>query len=139
MVDGLNTAAPKSVRTARPSTISYPAGVCIHELATMIQNADSVAPIATIHAETYSVRRETFPQPSSSTPTKLDSRKKAKIPSAARGAPKMSPTNREYSDQLVPNWNSRVSPVTTPRAKVTANSFSQNRAIRPHASSPVLW
>ena len=58
---------------------------------------------ATIQAANSSVRFETRPHPNSSTPTNVDSRKNAKIPSAARGAPKMSPTNREYSDQFVPN------------------------------------
>ena len=31
----------------RPSTISWPAGVCIHEFSARIQNADSVVPKAT--------------------------------------------------------------------------------------------
>ena len=39
-------------------------------------------------------------------PKKVDSRKNASRASKARGAPKMSPTKREYSDQFIPNWNS---------------------------------
>ena len=38
--------------------------------------------------------------------------------SAAKGAPKMSPTNFEYSAQFVPNWNSITMPVATPTANV---------------------
>jgi len=48
-----------------------------------------------------------------------DSRKNAKIPSAARGAPNMSPTNREYSDQFVPNENSKTIPVAAPTTKTS--------------------
>ena len=44
----------------------------------------------------------------------------------ASGAPKMSPTKREYSDQFMPNWNSWTMPVTTPMAKLMRNSLPQN-------------
>ena len=46
-IEGLKTMAHQSVACATPSRISNPAGVCIHELSTMIQNADSVVPPAT--------------------------------------------------------------------------------------------
>ena len=52
----------------------------------------------------------------------VDSRKKATVASIASGAPKMSPTYFEYSAQFMPNWNSRVMPVTTPRVKLIRNS-----------------
>ena len=69
-------------------------------------------------------------RPKISRPRKVDSMKKAKIPSAARGAPKMSPTNPEKADQFVPNWNSMTMPLTTPVTKVTANSLVRKAASR---------
>ena len=51
MVEGLKTAAQKSVKTALPLTISYPVGVCCHEFATIIQKAERVEPSATINVE----------------------------------------------------------------------------------------
>ena len=69
----------------------------------MIQKAESVAPRATIKEANRSVRAESRFHPKRSTPTNVDSRKNAKIPSAASGAPKMSPTKREYCAQFVPN------------------------------------
>lgn len=62
-------------------------------------------------------------------PMKVDSRKKATVASIARGAPNMSPTNFEYSAQFMPNWNSRVMPVTTPTAKLMRKSLLQNFVI----------
>ena len=104
----------------------------------MIQKAESVAPTATIRDENHRVLTENRFQPQMSTPTKVDSRKKAKMPSAASGAPKMSPTKREYAAQLVPNWNSSTIPVATPTAKVRANTLIQKRAMRLKISSPVF-
>lgn len=49
---------------------------------------------------------------------KVDSRKKASRPSSASGAPNTSPTNREYSLQAIPNWNSWTRPVATPKMKL---------------------
>ena len=71
-------------------------------------------------------------------PMKTDSRKNAMVASMARGAPKMSPTYLEYSAQFMPNWNSRVMPVTMPRAKLIRNSFPQNFDILRYISSPLL-
>jgi hypothetical protein len=56
-------------------------------------------------------------------PTNADSRKNARMPSAASGAPNMSPTNPEKRDQFVPNWNSITMPLTTPITNVTAKSL----------------
>jgi hypothetical protein len=58
-------------------------------------------------------------------------------PSIASGAPKTSPTKREYSDQFIPNWNSWTMPVTTPIAKLTRKSFPQNLVRRFQTRSPV--
>ena len=49
----------------------------------------------------------------------------------------MSPTYSEYRAQLVPNWNSRVMPVTTPRVKLMIKSLPQNLACLRQTSSPV--
>ena len=62
-------------------------------------------------------------QPKIHRPRKTDSMKKASSASSASGAPKMSPTNREYSLQFMPNWNSWTMPVTTPMAKLIRKSL----------------
>ncbi len=59
-------------------------------------------------------------RPKIHSPRKVDSRKNAIRPSIASGAPKTSPTNREYRDQFMPNWNSWTMPVTTPSANSTS-------------------
>ena len=68
---------------------------------------------------------------------KVDSKKKATSASSARGAPKMSPKKREYSDQFMPNWNSWTMPVTTPAAKLIRKSLAKNLVIRSHCTSLV--
>ena len=113
---GFASSAPKSVICARPLTISYPTGCCIKPLAARIQNADRLPPMATIHITAACSFFEMRSQPKIHTPRKVDSRKKASSPSTASGAPKTSPTKREYSDQFMPNWNSITMPVTTPMA-----------------------
>jgi hypothetical protein len=50
------------------------------------------------------------------------------MPSAASAEPNTSPTNREYTAQLVPNWNSITMPLATPMAKLRAKIFVQNFA-----------
>src|SRR5664280_2710749 len=80
----------------------------------MMNNADRQAPSGTIHAvNRWTPLGSTF-QPNSHNPRNVDSRKNAARPSIASGAPNTSPTNREYADQSIPNWNSWTSPVTTP-------------------------
>src|SRR5574344_1147051 len=73
----------------------HPTGYCIHELATSIHHAEKVAPIPVSHVAARWNPRDTFFQPKNITATKVDSIKKATIPSMASGAPKMSPTNHE--------------------------------------------
>ncbi len=63
--------------------------------------------------------------------------KKAASASMASGAPKMSPTNREYSLQFMPNWNSWTMPVATPIAKLISRSLPKNLVSRSHRSLPV--
>lgn len=97
--DGLNTIAQKSTISARgpdgPATMWYPAGVCIHELATTIQIALKWAPRHTISVLKKGTRGGRRSQPKSRRARKPDSRKNAKMPSAARALPKTSPTKRE--------------------------------------------
>ena len=90
--------------TAQKSTISVrivsglnsqPTGFCIHALATRIHQAEMVAPRPVSHVEARWKPRLTFFQPKYITATNVDSMKKATMPSMAKGAPKMSPTNHE--------------------------------------------
>ena len=89
--------------TAQKSNISLrtvsglkriPAGYCIQALAINIQRADRVAPMIVSQVEAKWKRLLTLSQPKNITAIKVASIKKAKIPSMARGAPKMSPTNQ---------------------------------------------
>ncbi len=73
---------------------SQPVGYCIHALATRIHNADRLAPIAVSHVAARWNLGLTFFQPKNITAMNVDSMKKAKMPSTANGAPKMSPTNQ---------------------------------------------
>ena len=55
----------------------------------------------------------------------------------ASGAPKTSPTKREYSLQFIPNWNSCTIPVATPMAKLIRNNLPKNFVSRYQAALPV--
>src|SRR4030065_2619594 len=100
------------------------------ELAIKIHKADRFEAMATSQMASACAPGESLSQPKIHTPRKIDSRKKADSASMARGAPKISPTKREYSDQFIPNWNSCTIPVTTPMAKLIKRSFPQKRVIR---------
>jgi hypothetical protein len=65
------------VTCARPSIISKPAGVCIHEFSARIQNADSVVPPATSSVAMVCIRLLTRRIPNSMMPRKVASRKNA--------------------------------------------------------------
>ena len=84
-----------------------------------------------MHAKCTSRGRRVHPKIHS--PRNVDSKKNATRPSIARGAPKTSPTKREYSLQFMPNWNSCTMPVATPRAKLIRNSLPKKRVSRYHA------
>lgn len=85
-----------------------------------------LVPIAASQMQARCTRRESLSQPKIHSPMKVDSRKKASSASIASGAPNTSPTNREYSLQFMPNWNSCTMPVTTPIAKLIRKSFPKN-------------
>ena len=74
---------------------SQPTGYCIQALATRIHHAEMVAPRPVSQVEARWKPRDTLFQPKYMTATKVDSMKKATMPSTANGAPKMSPTNQE--------------------------------------------
>src|SRR5271166_7147318 len=114
-----------------------PTGCCMKEFATMMKNADTLTAIATIQMDARCTSRGSRLQPKIHRPMKVDSKKKAAKPSIASGAPKMSPTNREYSLQFMPNWNSWTIPVATPMAKLIRNNLPKNLVSRYHAALPV--
>ena len=68
----------------------------------------------------------------------VDSKKNATRPSIASGAPKISPTKREYSLQFIPNWNSCTMPVATPSAKLIRKSLPKNFVSRYQARLSVM-
>ena len=94
----------------------------MNELATRIQNADRLLPIATSQIHAQCAFSDSLSQPNIQIPRNVDSRKNAVSASSASGAPKMSPMKREYSDQFMPNWNSCTRPVATPIAKLMRKS-----------------
>ena len=89
------TAAKSSISLRTVSGLKLmPAGYCIHELATRIHQAERVAPVIVSQVEVRWKPLLTFSQPKNMMAMKVASMKKATMPSMARGAPKMSPTNQ---------------------------------------------
>ena len=72
-----------------------PTGYCIQEFATSIHQAENVAPITVSQVAARCCPGENFFHPNIITAKNVLSQKKAKMPSIARGAPNMSPTNQE--------------------------------------------
>src|SRR5580693_7549125 len=131
---GLVNTAQMSFSTGLPLTITYPTGCCIHELAAMMNAADSALPNETAQIVSRCTRRDSLSQPNSHNPRKVDSRKNAASPSIASGAPKMLPTSREYAPQFIPNSNSCTIPVTTPIATLMTSSVPKNLVNRRYSS-----
>ncbi|MCY1222789.1 hypothetical protein D9M72_348930 [compost metagenome] len=75
--EGLKITASQLATWNSPFTISWPAGVCIHELSARIQKAESVVPKATMKVDIRCTRSPTLPWPNSITPRKPASRKNA--------------------------------------------------------------
>ena len=128
------------VNSARPVSglKRAPTGCCMNEFAAMMKNADRLTAIATIQMQARCTRRGSRVHPNIHKPMNVDSKKNAARPSIASGAPKTSPTNREYSLQFIPNWNSCTIPVATPIAKLIRNSLPKNRVSRYHAGLSVI-
>jgi hypothetical protein len=134
-LEGLNIAAHMLVSTARPSSRQSPPA-CASGVGDSIQKAELSAAADDPHRNIVEAA-ETLFLPNRTMPRKLDSTKNESRPSAARGAPKMLPTNREYADQFVPKANSMVSPVATPAAKVAAKSLVHRSTAARSDSSPL--
>src|ERR1043166_6972693 len=100
---GLPATARKSTSSARPVVGSrvYPTGCCIQAFPSRIQSAEKSAPIATSKTAAKWSGSGIFPSPKIHTPRNVDSRKNASNDSSASGAPKISPTKREYADQFI--------------------------------------
>ena len=91
-----NTAQKSAISLRAVSGLnSMPTGFCIQALATKIHRAEMFEPINTSHVEARWKRRLTLFQPKNITAKNVASIKKAKMPSIASGAPKISPTNHE--------------------------------------------
>jgi hypothetical protein len=105
----------------------------------MMNAAESAAPIATAQIVARCRRLLSRFQPNSHRPRKTDSRKKAARLSIASGAPKTSPTKREYADQFIPNWNSCTRPVTTPTAMLITSSVPKNLVSRRSSGRPLRY
>src|SRR5689334_12487240 len=135
----LVSSATKSVSSARPvSGLNFaPTGCCMNEFAAMMKNAEALTPNATIQMHARCSARGSRLQPKIHKPMNVDSKKNAISPSNASGAPKMSPTNFEYSLQFMPNWNSWTMPVATPMAKLMRKSLPKKRVRRYQAVLPV--
>src|SRR3989337_705514 len=110
-----------------PSATVWPTGVCIQELSAMIQNADSEVPNATSTVDVRCTQPGTRFMPNSITPRNVASRKNAVSTSYASNGPATLPTFSMNPGQLVPNWNDMTMPVTTPIAKVSANTLTHSR------------
>ena len=97
MATGLSTNAQKSTISWRTVSglNSMPTGCCIHPLATRIHTAEMEAPMPVNQVAVRCVFWLTLSQPKNITAKKVASMKKARMPSMANGAPKMSPTNHE--------------------------------------------
>src|ERR1700749_5126922 len=109
----------------------------MNEFAEMMKNADTLTELATIHMQARCTSLGNLLHPKIHSPRKVDSKKNAARPSMARGAPNTSPTNREYSLQFMPNWNSCTIPVATPIAKLIRNSLPKNLVSRYQATLSV--
>jgi hypothetical protein len=96
---------------------------------------ENSVPRWTTHRQPTCSGRGSLSHPKIHSPMNVDSRKNASSASTASGAPKMSPTKREYADQFMPNWNSCTMPVTTPIAMLIRKSLAKNFVSRSHSWS----
>ena len=129
------------VSSARPRSglIRNPTGCCIHEFAARMKNAERLVAMPTAQIVTRWASFGSRSHPKIHRPTNVASRKNAMSPSIASGAPKTSPTKREYWLQFIPNWNSWTMPVTTPMAKLMRKIFPQNFVMARYLALPVRY
>src|SRR5665213_1064528 len=97
------TAHQSTATNLPPAPATKPAGDCIQLLAEMIQKAEMRVPTATRQVAVKCRPGPTRFQPSSMTPRKLDSRKKAVSTSKAKSGPITGAAALENTLQLVPN------------------------------------
>ena len=132
----LSTKSQKLASCSVPSTVAWPTGCCMNALVAMMKYPESHEPAKSAAvAARYPTRPSLF-SPYSTRPRKVDSRKKAKVPSMASVWPMTPPAYCEKRAQLVPNWNSMGMPVTTPTTKLTPRTLVQNRAAAPACAFP---
>ncbi len=109
----------------------------MNEFATRMKYADSQVPSTATQSVARWRRGESRFQPKIHRPRNVASRKNAARPSIASGAPNTLPTNFEYTDQFIPNWNSCTRPVATPIAKLIRKSVPKKCVSRSQRSSAV--
>jgi len=136
-MSGLKIASRKSVTMMRPPSRVTPAGDCIQELATMIQNTERADPSTTMQVEKKWSFGGTRFQPKTMTPRNPASSMKAARVSVPRISPKKALLAAKGA-QLFPKANSRGRPVTTPMPKFSSSSRLQKRAWPYQAGSFVL-
>jgi len=137
IISGLKIASRWLVTTNFPLSKKPPRGVCIHELATMIQKAERDAPSATMDVANRCMPGETLFHPNIMIPMKLASSMKAMAASYPSMCPKKSPPAWENALQFVPNWNSMGKPVATPIATLRKKRRLQYFAWRRYSPFPV--
>ena len=93
--------------------VGTPTGCCMNELALMMKNADRLTAIATIQIQARWVALGQAVPPKIHRPMKVGRRRTRPGPPWPAARRKISPTNREYSLQFIPNWNSWTIPVAT--------------------------
>jgi len=94
----------------------------------MMNQPDNHDPRNNITADRKCTRGPKRFSPKRKRPRKVDSAKKANMPSMAKVVPMTPPAKAENRAQLVPNWNSSGMPVTTPIAKLRPKMRPQKRA-----------
>ena len=109
----------------RPSTTTWPCGVCIQLLTARIQNDDISVPSATITAEN-TCPFGTSLRPNSSTPRNAGFEVEgSQHPRGHQRADDAGGDRSEKRLQLVPNWNGITMPETTPMPNETAKILIQ--------------
>ena len=138
--DGLVSTAQMSTSSARPLGVHLVADRVLHERVRgedEVRREDGADRVAQMVARWS--RCGSWSHPKIHSPMNVASRKNASRPSIASGAPKTSPTKREYSDQFMPNWNSCTMPVTTPIAKLMRKTLAPERVMRRYSALPVRY
>src|ERR1700733_16223605 len=101
---GFSRSPVKLVSSNLPfESMRYATGCCIHASVTMMKNPEIHEPVQTMKVAPKCSHFESRFSPKRNSPRNVDSRKKEKTPSMARGCPMIPPVRRENSDQFVQN------------------------------------